>query len=115
MAVILAFVVLFFSFLGIVYYQHPDDMDQARGSRWVAVFALWLVIYMPVYSSIDFAAVAMSCKTPITIEEDLAIFLDGGCTAPVKTMLYVLVWLCAVMSYFVIPFTLVLRNDSLSK
>ncbi len=42
-AVILAFVVLFFSFLGIVYYQHPDDMDQARGSRWVAVFALWLV------------------------------------------------------------------------
>ena len=116
-AFVLACVVLAFAIIVLVYYQSPDDVDQTWGSKYVAIFALWLVIYMPVYSAIDFAGVSTGCTASLEFEDDIMAFRSRNrvCTAPTRTMLYILMYLCMAMTYFVIPFTLVLRIDSLSK
>ena len=116
-AIVLACVVLAFAFIVLVYYQSPDDVDQTWGSKYVAIFALWLVIYMPVFSAIDFAGVSTGCEAASDFDLDMMAFTrrDRVCTAPTKTMLYILMYLCIAMTYFVIPFTLVLQIDSLSK
>ena len=115
-AAVLAIFVLLFSYCVVSYYEHPDDNDKTWWSKFVVVYSVWLVIYIPIFSALDFAAVHSGCESvPGSLHDDLSDFIAGKCGAPTKTILYILIGSGLIMNYWIIPFTLALRHNALSE
>ena len=115
-AVVLAGIVLYFSFSLFAYFQHPDDNDKTMWSKFVVVSSIWLVIYIPIFSALDFASVYSGCPANQGgLKQDIANFTSGKCMAPMKTILYSLMGGAIFWNYWLIPFTLVLRENTLSE